>query len=122
MVHVSRVGGSQRTQRKPSHFMENMQTPYRKDSMGPPESNPPPSSYEATMLIPCTTPNKDLHPPTPNQKKARTLPMEHLDVSSFKLIWVAAVNDDDPLHQGAEATSQRRHHLGNKTFSQCFFF
>lgn len=42
--------------------------------------------------------------------------MEHLDVSSFKLVRVAAVNDDDPLHQGAEVTRESRHHLGNNSF------
>lgn len=38
--------------------------------------------------------------------------MEHLDVSSFKLVRVAAVDDDDLLHQGAEVTGERRLHLG----------
>lgn len=38
--------------------------------------------------------------------------MEHLDVSSFKLVRVAAVDDDDLLHQGAEVAGERRLHLG----------
>lgn len=63
------------------------------------------------MLTPCSTLDKDLAPPC---NKARTIPMEHLDVSSFKLVRVAAVNDDDPLHQGAEVARESRHHLGNK--------
>lgn len=100
MVHISGVG-SQRTHRKPSQFRENMQTAYRKDSMGSRESNPQPSSYEVMMLIP--------HHP----QQGTTVPMEHLDVSSFKLVWVAAVNDDDPLNQGAKATRESCHHLGN---------
>lgn len=38
--------------------------------------------------------------------------MAHLDVSSFKLVRVAAVDDDDLLHQGAEVAGERRLHLG----------
>lgn len=40
--------------------------------------------------------------------------MEHLDVSSFKLVRVAAVDDDDLLHQGAVLTRERILHLGGE--------
>lgn len=39
--------------------------------------------------------------------------MEYLDVSSFKLVRVAAVDDDDLLHQVAVVTGERCLHLGN---------